>query len=153
MNMLSIEDLNLAGEFRSALRQAVYFTRRMDADGKLSAAQLSLLNMLADDGLRVSAIAANLGVRMPSATESITRLAQAGLVERCADPSDSRVVVVRLTEQGRATAQAVNHQRSQVIARALSQLTPDEQNTLREAIPVMNRLNEIFGSIQAPAGR
>ena len=51
----------LAQDFREALRHSVYLVRRLDADGELSAAQLSTLKMLLHDGVRVGEIARNLG--------------------------------------------------------------------------------------------
>ena len=72
----------LAQDFREALRHSVYLVRRLDADGDLSAAQLSTLKMLLDDGVRVGEIARNLGVRVPSATEQIIKLERAGLARR-----------------------------------------------------------------------
>ena len=42
--------LALAEDFREALRHSIYLVRRLDADGELSAAQLSMLKMLLDAG-------------------------------------------------------------------------------------------------------
>ena len=76
----------LAQDFREALRHSVYLVRRLDADGELSAAQLSTLKMLLHEGVRVGEIARNLGVKVPSATEQIIKLEKAGLVRRDPDP-------------------------------------------------------------------
>ena len=100
----------LASDFREALRHSVYLVRRLDSDGELSAAQLSTLKMLLDDGVRVGEIARNLGVRVPSATEQIIKLEKAGLARREPDPNDSRAVRVVLTAEGRAAVAAANKQ-------------------------------------------
>jgi DNA-binding MarR family transcriptional regulator len=89
----------LAQDFREALRHSIYLVRRLDAGGDLSAAQLSTLKMLLDDGVRVGEIARNLGVKVPSATEQIIKLERAGLARRDADPDDSRAVRVTLTAE------------------------------------------------------
>src|SRR6478609_5592900 len=93
--------LALAQDFREALRHSIYLVRRLDADGELSAAQLSTLKMLMDagpgsqdggasaSGVRVGEIARNLGVKVPSATEQIIKLERAGLARRQPDPDDS----------------------------------------------------------------
>ena len=84
--------LALAQDFREALRHSIYLVRRLDADGELSAAQLSTLKMLMDagpaarSGVRVGEIARNLGVKVPSATEQIIKLERAGLARREPDP-------------------------------------------------------------------
>ena len=143
-------DLELASAFRTALRQTVFLTRRLDLDAELSAAQLSVLNMLSDEGLRVSKIAANLGVRVPSATDQISRLESAGLLERRADPSDSRAVVVSLTESGRIATEQANRRRNALMAGILARLEPRERAQLTAVMPVFDKINSYFESPGTP---
>ena len=103
---------DLASGFREALRHSVYLVRRLDADGELSAAQLSTLKMLLHEGQRVGEIARNLGVRVPSATEQIIKLERAGLARREPDPNDSRAVRVILTPEGRDAVDSANRRRN-----------------------------------------
>jgi DNA-binding MarR family transcriptional regulator len=120
--------------------------RRLDADGELSAAQVSTLKMLleADDdgGIRVGEIARNLGVRVPSATEQIIKLERAGLVRREVDPADSRAVRVTLTPEGHAAVGSANARRNAIMAGILGSLTDRERQALAAAIPVISRINE-----------
>jgi DNA-binding MarR family transcriptional regulator len=135
----------LSGDFREALRHSIYLVRRLDADGELSAAQLSTLKMLldtVDDGVRVGEIARNLGVKVPSATEQIIKLERAGLVRREADPADSRAVRVKLTRAGHAAVESANARRNAVMAGILGSLTDRERQALTAAIPVIGRINE-----------
>ncbi|HKF37923.1 MAG TPA: MarR family transcriptional regulator [Ktedonobacteraceae bacterium] len=60
---------------------------------------LSLL--LVHDGMTIGAMSQKRGVDAPAATGIITRLEQAGLVERRHDREDRRVVKVYLTAEGR----------------------------------------------------
>jgi DNA-binding MarR family transcriptional regulator len=131
----------LAQAFREALRHSVYLVRRLDADGELSAAQLSTLKMLVDDGVRVGEIARNLGVRVPSATEQIIKLERAGLARREADPDDSRAVRVVLTAQGRDAVESANQRRNGVMADILESLTDDDRRALAAALPVIEKIN------------
>ncbi|MFB0838531.1 MULTISPECIES: MarR family winged helix-turn-helix transcriptional regulator [unclassified Arthrobacter] len=131
----------LASGFREALRHSVYLVRRLDADGELSAAQLSTLKMLLGEGQRVGEIARNLGVRVPSATEQIIKLERAGLARREPDPADSRAVRVILTEEGRAAVDSANRRRNQVMAEILSTLTDQDRKALAEALPVIDKIN------------
>ena len=137
--------LALAGDFREALRHSIYLVRRLDADGELSAAQLSTLKMLLDAadeaGVRVGEIARNLGVKVPSATEQIIKLERAGLVRRDADPADSRAVRVKLTREGHAAVDSANERRNAVMAGILGSLTAAEREALAAAIPVIGRIN------------
>jgi len=144
--------LALAQDFREALRHSIYLVRRLDADGELSAAQISLLKMLMDAapategnassaGVRVGEIARNLGVKVPSATEQIIKLERAGLARREPDPSDSRAVRVTLTEAGLAAVASANERRNAVMAGILSSLSDDDRAALAAALPVIGRIN------------
>ncbi|MCU1517072.1 MAG: transcriptional regulator, MarR family [Pseudarthrobacter sp.] len=131
----------LASDFREALRHSVYLVRRLDADGELSAAQLSTLKMLLDESVRVGEIARNLGVRVPSATEQIIKLERAGLARREPDPEDSRAVRVLLTAEGRNAVAAANASRNTVMAGILSTLSHDDRAALAAALPVIDKIN------------
>ena len=141
MNEIDPQLEELASGFREALRHSVYLVRRLDADGELSAAQLSTLKMLLGDGQRVGEIARNLGVRVPSATEQIIKLERAGLARREPDPADSRAVRVILTDEGRAAVDSANKRRNQVMADILSTLTDQDRKALAEALPVIDKIN------------
>lgn len=131
----------LASGFREALRHSVYLVRRLDADGELSAAQLSTLKMLLEEGQRVGEIARNLGVRVPSATEQIIKLERAGLARREPDPNDSRAVRVILTPEGRDAVDSANRRRNQVMAGILSTLSDQDRKALADALPVIDKIN------------
>jgi hypothetical protein len=113
----------LAQDFREALRHSVYLVRRLDADGDLSAAQLSTLKMLLDDG------------------EQVIKLERAGLARREADPDDSRAVRVVLTPEGRAAVDSANGRRNAVMAGILAALTEDDRKALAAALPVIDKIN------------
>lgn len=145
------DQLDLAGRYRDILRQAVFLVRSMDPEGKLSIGQLSTLNMVAAEPLRVGAIARNSGIRVPSATEQVIKLEAAGLVERVADPDDARVVLVRLTEKGLAMREQENRHRDAAMARALETLNDQERNAISIAIPAIAKLNTVLAQ-QSAAG-
>lgn len=136
------EDLqDLAGRYRDILRQAVFLVRSMDAEGELSIGQLSTLNMISNNPMRVSDIARNAGIRVPSATEQIIKLEAAGLVQRISDSSDARVVLVKLTTVGRVKLTESNGRRNAAMATALETLSPAERSSIANAIPAIAKLN------------
>ncbi|MGO4146621.1 MarR family winged helix-turn-helix transcriptional regulator [Paenarthrobacter sp. YAF11_1] len=136
--------LDLAQEFRESLRLGVYMFRRLDPEGDLTAAQLSLLSMVSDDGFRVGDIAKNLGIKVPSATEQIIKLERAGLVTRQQDPDDSRAVQVVITEAGTSAVESANQRRNAMVAELLQGLSSDEIGQLAAALPVIAKLNSSF---------
>lgn len=145
------ELVDLAETFRVALRHAVWVARHLDEGAELSTAQLALLNMVDGDGLRMGAIAKNLGVRVPSATEQVARLEKAGLLERCSDPHDARAVVVRRTAAGVEAAARDNALRTGRMADAMSTLTDSERAALAAALPVMDKINKHVTNQEMPA--
>ncbi len=75
---------------------------RVLREDDLPHAMLRALSVLDEHGgLRVSEFARIDGCSQPTATTLINRLVTAGLVDRTADPDDSRAVVVEMTPTGR----------------------------------------------------
>lgn len=149
--MNSPELAALAVAFRDALRHGVFVARRLDEVSALPAAQLSVLNMAEGEGLRMGAIARNLGVKVPTATEQVARLERAGLLERRADPHDARAVVVRRTPAGDVAAEEANARRTDLMAAAIAALTDDELAALAAALPVMDKINQHLTETEMPA--
>lgn len=67
----------------------------------LTIGQLKVVMLLgAERPMRMREIADSLGISLPAATSVVERTVTAGLVERCDDPADRRVVLCRLTRKG-----------------------------------------------------
>ena len=70
----------------------------------------------------------------PALSRLVDRLAERGLVERCADPADGRGVRLSLTEAGRSRQRQVGRKHARGVARAMTVgLNPGELGQL-EAI-------------------
>lgn len=81
--------------------------RDPEGGGTLSTHQASILSHLDRvDPTRVSDLAEHLGVTVSTMSLSIKRLERDGYVGRRSDPSDGRVVQLRLTEKGERTRAA-----------------------------------------------
>ncbi|GAA1505382.1 MarR family transcriptional regulator [Nocardioides humi] len=136
------------GAVATELRFAVMRLRRRLArerhpDNDLSVSSMAVLYALNRSGdLTVGALAGREQVQPPSMTRTVTALADVGLVERCAHPSDGRQVVVRLTDEGRAVVSADVARRDRWLSRRLEELTADERDVLRRAAPLLQRLAE-----------
>lgn len=74
----------------------------------------------------MSELAADLGAPLSTVTGISSRLANKKLVIRERDPNDRRVIVTRLTPEGKAFAQRLWQQLSELFARVQAALTPDE---------------------------
>jgi DNA-binding MarR family transcriptional regulator len=74
-------------------------------------------------------------------TQILDRLETAGLIERSADPSDRRKVVVGLTPDGLRTAERANASYRRAREQLLAELSPDEIEQLDSAV---HRLLEVL---------
>src|SRR3984957_7682452 len=84
---------------------------------------------------RLTLLAAREGVTQPAMTQLITRLEESGLVRREPSPDDGRVVLVAITEQGRATLARRRSARAERLSGIIAQLSPDHRDALVAAPP------------------
>ncbi|NUR97465.1 MAG: MarR family transcriptional regulator [Kribbellaceae bacterium] len=80
--------------------------------------------------IRLSDLAARLGIVPRSATSVVDDLESAGLVARQPDPNDRRATLVDLTPDGRQLLTTLRENRRDVMAAQLARLSPAEQQTL-----------------------
>jgi DNA-binding MarR family transcriptional regulator len=59
--------------------------------------------------VRVSDVAANLGIEVSSLSRVLTPLTDAGLIERSSDPRDKRVTILSLTQTGRQAFEQLHY--------------------------------------------
>jgi DNA-binding MarR family transcriptional regulator len=137
-------DAGLASELRmSVMRLRRRLANERDPDNELSISMMAVLGALFRYGDRtVGELAAFERVQPPTMTRKVTSLEEAGYVTRRPHESDGRVVVVTLTEQGRATLLADRKRRDEWLARQLRELTQEERDLLRAAAPIIQSLSE-----------
>jgi DNA-binding MarR family transcriptional regulator len=137
-------DAGLASVLRlSVMRLRRRLASERDPDNSLSISLMAVLGALFRHGeLTVGELAGFERVQPPTMTRKITHLEEGGYVTRRAHESDGRVVVVTLTDQGRATVLADRTRRDEWLARQLRELTREEREVLRAAAPIIQRLSE-----------
>jgi DNA-binding MarR family transcriptional regulator len=84
------------------------------------------------------------GVTQPGMTQLVTRLEKDGLAQRSSDPADGRVVVVSITEAGRAVVERRRAVHAEVLATRLRALSPADREAILAALPAMERLGELI---------
>lgn len=85
-------------------------------------------------GVRVSQLAAHLGIAPRSATEVADALESAGLMSRSPDPTDRRAVLLTLTERGRHTVSSVRDRRRAAADAAVATLSAADRAELRRLL-------------------
>jgi DNA-binding MarR family transcriptional regulator len=91
------------------------------------------------DAMPMGRLAEILDASMSSATGIIDRMEERGLVERTRVPDDRRVVLVRPTSQGLALVDEAELVKSEVMASALTRLTPEQLDRLTAATSDLQR--------------
>jgi DNA-binding MarR family transcriptional regulator len=87
----------------------------------------ALMQIVADERMSVSSLAARLGVSLATASQVVTDLETSGLVERIEDPTDRRRTLVQVAETHRALADSLLDTRLRPVQRALDRMRPAEQ--------------------------
>lgn len=115
-------------------------TAMREAGFEVTVAQARIAQRIAEDGSRVTDLAAQAQVTKQTASLLVIALEQAGLVERVADPADGRARLIRFTPRGQVASR-----RAQQVVMGVEQewnehLGPELAGSLREAL---TRLREI----------
>lgn len=107
----------------------------MDLD--LTVPQVRVLLLLEEGALRMGDIAQALGVRLPSVTHLVDRLVERGLVERFGVPQDRRLVLCRLTAEGRSLMERLWRANRRRVEEIASVLDPAELEKVLEGLRLL----------------
>lgn len=137
-------DAGLAAELRvGVMRLRRRLANERHPDNDLSLGQMAVLGLLLRRGdLTIGELARLERVQPPSMTRTVTCLEGLGYIVRGPHETDGRVVVVSLTDQGRAVVLADRLRRDAWLAVQLTHLTADERDALRRAAPILDRLSQ-----------
>ena len=81
-------------------------------------------------------------VKRPTITRVVSRLEEAGLVERTNDPTDGRAFLVSITRHGSELLRRIRTRKTAYLARRLGKLDPDDLAALERAADVLERILE-----------
>jgi DNA-binding MarR family transcriptional regulator len=119
-----------ADELFFAMRRSRAITAGQLGPG-LSTSQMTLLEPLVDqDGVSVGRLAAAAAVSLPTATRMLQQLEARDFVDRRRSNSDDRVVLIRLTDEGREVLTGLRERLHARQAEGLSHFTPREREQL-----------------------
>jgi DNA-binding MarR family transcriptional regulator len=140
MQTMAEADLQLAQVFE----QLVRVMRRLSTAGDLTPPAAATLNRVATDGpRRLTDLAAGEGLSQPGMTQLVTRLERDGLVRRAPSDADGRVVLIEVTDAGRAVVSARRIQRADALGALLDCLGHDDRAAIRAAVPALGRLTSL----------
>ena len=85
-------------------------------------------------GIRQKVVAEQAGVNQSSASELISKLAEAGYIRREPDPDDKRATLIFLTEKGKERALQVQEERKNMYGGIFDALSEKEKKTLSDLL-------------------
>lgn len=131
----------IAAEIRPSMTKLYVTYFRMANQSDLTGPQLTIMTRLAENGAsRISDVAREEGIRMPTASNALHQLEERGMIERLRDISDRRGVRVQLTNKGKAELARVGEERTQHLARMLQTLDDEDLEIAEKMIPVIQKL-------------
>ncbi|WP_218005762.1 MarR family winged helix-turn-helix transcriptional regulator [Actinomadura hibisca] len=130
----------LAEHFNRRLRDVVLLLRRVSADQPVTSQQASVLGSLEGGPRRMTELADEQGVRLPTMTALVNRLERDGLAARGRDASDARVVTVEITPAGAAQLHATRERRTEALAERIAALDEEQRAAIAAALPALDRL-------------
>jgi DNA-binding MarR family transcriptional regulator len=135
---------NAAVEIVASLDHLFQLLRRLTPADGIGLTAASTLRRLARDGEhRLSELAAAERVSQPAMTQLVSRLERDGLVRRGAHPGDGRVVIVAVTDAGRAVLDRRHDARVARLEEALAALPEADRRAIVAALPAFDRLTAL----------
>jgi DNA-binding MarR family transcriptional regulator len=114
---------------------------RQEAGAGLSPSQLSALAVISNHGpLTLGALAELERVAPPTVTKVVTKLEDDGLVIRTPDPSDRRVCLVEVSQEGAELLDEVRRRKTAWLTARIGQLDTADQRRLADALDVLDEL-------------
>ncbi|MGD7002638.1 MarR family winged helix-turn-helix transcriptional regulator [Corynebacterium halotolerans] len=140
---------DIARRIRPALTKLYVMYFRLSEQSSLTGPQLSIMTRLQENGpSRISQLAREEGIRMPTASNALHQLEQRGMVDRIRDTTDRRGVLVTLTELGGTELKRVGEERTKYLTEMLSSLSDEEMAKADDLVSLVNELADNYGAVK-----
>lgn len=133
---------DLATRLRLAVTRTARRLRQQAGTDLSPSLAAALATVEARGPLTPSELARIEGIKRPTATRIVAKLAAGGLVKRAGDPADGRVSLVSVTPAGSALLLKMRRRKNAYLARRLRDLPPEDVAALERAAEVLERLLE-----------
>jgi DNA-binding MarR family transcriptional regulator len=116
---------------------------RQEASTDLGPASIAALATIERSGpLTPSELARIEGIQRPTATRTLGRLTEDGLVTRTSDPSDGRSAIVQISSDGRKALSRLRKRKTAYLAKKMRALPDDDVATLARAAEILEQVLE-----------
>ena len=113
---------------------------RFESQAAVPPHQFSVLVRLEDGPHTPKELADIERVSAPSMSRTVSGLVESGLVDRAADPTDGRQVILSLSVEGKRTIRDTRCRRDQWLALRLERLSDEERALMAEATALLERM-------------
>lgn len=121
------------------MRISVALRREIKAS-QVTVAQSAVMSaLMVADAMRVSDLARNEGVTLPTMTQIVGRMEAAGWVSRAA-PAGTYNNLLRITPEGAALANQLAVQRNQALAERMADLETGELDLIQKVVPILDKM-------------
>ena len=121
------------------------FARRQVSElyrGKITLPQCLILEFLQREGeTKMTALADFMNVTTAAITGIVERLVRDRYVYRVSDPSDRRIIKVKLTSRGLDLVKKVNQQRREIVISIFGKISPQER---QDYLKILLRIRDIL---------
>jgi DNA-binding MarR family transcriptional regulator len=116
-------------------------TTAASTDAELTPTKISVLLSVDRRGtIRISELAELDALNPTLLSRTISKLVDAGLLDRVSDTDDRRAAWVQVTDEGHRLAERMRRERTEVINRGMSALPAAERELVQQAIPALEAL-------------
>jgi DNA-binding MarR family transcriptional regulator len=127
----------LIGRLRRAVNRSV---RTQGAHLPIRESHIEILRVVNESPCRIQDVADKLHLAHNTVSTATQQLVGQGLLERLNDDSDGRVVRLRLTARAEQHIDQWRKHRAQILSQEIDLLSVDEQETLAQALPVLDKV-------------
>lgn len=122
---------------RAAALSKLFLTRTTIC---VSRTEIGVLRILSGEPRRITEIACIERVTQPAITLLVNRMAERGWVERIADPSDGRAVLVSLTSTGAEALERLRAEYRAMLHAEMAMLCDEDVDTLARSVEILDDL-------------
>ena len=123
----------------NAMHRSIHAFIRRNRESALSLSQVTSMFRLYHHGpCQVNDLADHLGITVAAVSQLLDNLVKASLIQRTEDPSDRRVKLIALTEQGHRTVEESKRARHAWLEDLARQFTIEEKEMLLPALDLLN---------------
>lgn len=140
--------VNTIDEAESLRRSIARLARRLNSsasDEGLTPAEASVLGSITVHGpMGVGQLVDREQIHPTMLSRLLSRLDEAGLIQRRPHPADSRAAILEVTPDGRRLHEQLKAHRADLVLRGISRLAPGDQAALRAALPALDALTGLI---------